>query len=104
LPLKSTKKLTEIGQDIKSGWSSFTSFFSQAFSTPDPSSTSPSQPEPVPPAAKAEYSPLFEKDLEERELVSSDDEGHEELEDNSLIDNRIERKNSGNVVLTINTE
>jgi len=99
------KKLTEIGKDIKSGWSSFTSIISQAFTpTPPPTPKAPSKIEPVPPASQAVYSPLFEKDQEEGELVSSDDEGLDDHDDNSLIDKRTERKNSGNVVLTINTE
>jgi len=103
------KKLTEIGKDIKSGWSSFTSIISQAFtSSPTPSSPENSKPEQPPPqvptAAKAVYSPLYEKDQEEGELVSSDDEGLDDHEDTSLIDKRTERKNTGNVVLTINTE
>jgi len=101
------KKLTEIGQDIKSGWTSFTSKISEAFASPAASTPSATEPAPAPahapPASQAVYSPLFETDQDEKDLLSSDDEGHEHPDDNSLIDKRKERK-TGNVELTINTE
>jgi len=91
------KKLSEIGQDIKSGWSSFTSKLSQVFTSTDPTSTSPP---PAPTVEDATYSPLYEKDQEENDLLSDDDDDDN---NHSLIDMRKERK-TGNVELTINTE
>jgi len=109
---KIDKKLTEIGQDIKSGWTSFTSKISGAFSSPaasTPSSTDPAPapaptPAHVPTASQAVYSPLFETDQDEKDLLGSDDDGHEHPEEKSLIDKRKDRKMGGTVELTINTE
>jgi len=96
------RKLTEVGQDLKSGWAQFTSKISKVFqASPEETSKNPTPTTTVPPAPEAKYTHLYDKDLEENDLLSSDDEEEEpEEEDTRLIDKRKEK----NVVLTINTD
>uniref|UniRef100_A0A6B2LEN5 CUE domain-containing protein n=1 Tax=Arcella intermedia TaxID=1963864 RepID=A0A6B2LEN5_9EUKA len=92
------QKLSEMGKEIKSGWSLFTSKITEAF-TPTPSPEKPmplaaSPPPPGKPEAPPEYKPLLQQEEEEEnELLSSSSS-----EDERLVDLR------KNVELTINTQ